>query len=278
MKTFNTHLTEVKNAYAEGKLIPFIGSGFSKPLDLPDWRQLVAGVAASIGFDTELFFLHGSYPQLLDYIRKEHPNQWKDFIHELHVGLDSPQSNKKRTGSTTHQLLAELNFLTIYTTNYDPHIEKAIIDKGKKPLVLTRLEDFACASATGYDCEIIKFHGDVKEDDTMILTETQYFNRMALEEAVDQRLRADLLSNSFLFVGYSFNDANIRYIWYKINKLKKEPSRRGDFALRKSYYITFANEPIQARLLEAWDVEVIALDPENPSDSLTEFLKALNAR
>lgn len=278
MTTFNTRLAEVKQAYAEGKLVPFVGSGFSKPLNLPDWRQLVAGVASNIGFDTELFFLHGSYPQLLDYIKKQHHNQWTDFIHALHVGLDSAESNEKRKTSTTHQLLAELDFKTIYTTNYDPHIEKAISDKGKTPLVLTRLEDFAAAPASGYDCEVVKFHGDIKEDDTLVLTETQYFNRMALEEAVDQKLRADLLSKSFLFFGYSFNDANIRYIWYKINKLKLEPSRRGGFELRKSYYITFANEPIQARLLENWGIEVIALDPENPSDSLTEFLKALNTK
>ena len=275
MYNLKNSISEIKTAHSDNRLIPFIGSGFSNPLGLPDWGQLVSKVAISVGFDPDLFFLHGSYPQLLEFIHKQHRNEWTDFIHELRVGLDSTEVNLNRKNSITHKLLAELNFETIYTTNYDPHIEKALIDFGKSPQVLTRLVDFASTPAKKFDCEIIKFHGDLKLDDTMILTESQYFDRMALEEAVDQRLRADLLSNSFLFIGYSFNDTNIRYIWYKIHKLKNQPLKDNNFELRKSYYITFGNEPVQSKLLKAWDIELISLDPENSTESLSNFLTEL---
>jgi len=275
MDKLKANLAEIKNAYSNNRLVPFIGSGFSKPLGLPDWGQLIINVAKNVGFDPELFFLHGSYPQLLDYVQRIHRSEWTDFIHELRVGLDSTEVNTKRKNSKTHKLLSELNLRTIYTTNYDPHIEKALADNGKITQVLTSLEDFASTPAKIFDCEVIKFHGDLKKDNTMILTETQYFDRMALEEAVDQRLRADLLSNSFLFIGYSFTDINIRYIWYKIHKLKKQPSLDNNFELRKSYYVTFGNEPIQSELLQAWDIQLISLDPENPTESLSTFLTEL---
>jgi hypothetical protein len=275
MSNIDSNIIEIKKAHSDKRLIPFIGSGFSKPLDLPDWGQLVSKFANNVGFDSELFLLHGTYPQLLEFMYKEYHSEWTDFIHELKIGLDSSEANNKRKISPTHKLLAELDFRSIYTTNYDPHIEKALKDFGKSPQVLTSLEDFASSPQKIFDCEVIKFHGDLKLDKTMILTETQYFDRMALEEAVDQKLRSDLLSNSFLFIGYSFSDTNIRYIWYKINRLKKQPSLDHSFELRKSYYITFGNEPVQSKLLLSWDIHLIALDPENPSESLSEFLTAL---
>ncbi len=275
MNNIDTLITEIKNAHLEKRLVPFIGSGFSKPLGLPDWGQLVSDVAAKIGFDPELFFIHGSYPQLLEYIQKNHRQEWTNFLHQLRVGFDSTEANQNRKLSLTHKILAELSFKTIYTTNYDPHIEKALEDYGRLPQVLTRLEDFANTPQKPFNCDVIKFHGDIKLEQTMILTETQYFDRMALEEAVDQRLRSDLLSNSFIFIGYSFNDTNIRYIWYKIHKLKNQPLQENNYELRKSYYVTFGNEPIQSKILQAWDIQVIPLDPENPSESLSEFLTAL---
>ena len=68
----NNSINEIHKAHGDKRLIPFIGSGFSKPLGLPDWGQLVSTAAINIGFDPELFLLHGSYPQLLEYIYKEH--------------------------------------------------------------------------------------------------------------------------------------------------------------------------------------------------------------
>ena len=119
MDNLNTVINEIRTAYQDKRLIPFIGSGFSKPLDLPDWRQLVANVAMNVGFDPDLFFLHGSYPQLLDFIHRQYRSEWIDFIHQLRVGFDSDNSNRLRKTSKTHKVLAELDFNTIYTTNYE---------------------------------------------------------------------------------------------------------------------------------------------------------------
>jgi len=272
MTSFDSLINEIRQVYKEEKLIPFIGSGFSKPLGLPDWNGMVGDIARKVYYEPDLFFLHGSAPQLLDYLKINHKSEWREFIHNLKVNFDSKESNEKRQASKTHQALAELAFKTVYTTNYDRHIENAFQDKGKTPLVLTKLEDFA-KPWEKHDCEIIKFHGNIIDENSMILTETQYFDRMALDEAVDQKLRSDLLSNSFLFIGYSFSDTNIRYIWYKINKLKKIQKGDDQFDLRKSYYVTFGNEPIQAKLLQNWDIEVVSLNPENYGESLFQFLE-----
>lgn len=276
MNTRDDIIAEAHSFYSEKRLIPFIGSGFSKPLGLPDWKDLVGSMATKVGFEPDLFFLHGNYQQLLEYIKTYHHGEWKEFIHEMNVKFDAEDINQKRKLSITHQSLAELDLKIIYTTNYDPHIEKALQDKGKTVFSLASLEDFVRPLSNQVDCEIIKFHGTLVDEESMILTETQYFDRMSLEEAVDQRLRADILSSSFLFMGYSFSDPNIRYIWYKIHKLKSmQKTYTRDLALRNSYYITFGNEPIQAKLLQKWDIKVITLDPTDPNESLGDFLQKI---
>lgn len=54
-------------AYREGRLIPFLGAGFSRPLDLPGWNDLVKWMARPLGYDARLFALHGSLTQLAGY-------------------------------------------------------------------------------------------------------------------------------------------------------------------------------------------------------------------
>lgn len=260
----------------EGRLIPFIGSGFSKPLQLPDWRELVAEIASKVGYEPDLFFLHGTYPQLLEYVKLYHPHEWKEFIYSITVKFDSEEANAKRLTSKTHKALASIKFKTIYTTNYDSHIENCLKDADRNTREYASLADFVRAEDKSIECTVIKFHGSLMDPDTIILTESQYFDRMALEEAVDQRLRSDLLSNSFLFIGYSFSDPNIRTIWYKIHKLKMQ-IKAPDFKLRPSYFVTFGNEPIQSELLKQWNIITINLDPSDYSESLTQFLKQINS-
>jgi hypothetical protein len=269
------HAEEIQKANLEGRLIPFVGSGFSKPLGLPDWRGLIAQVAEKVGYESDLFFLHGSYPQLLEYLSRYHQFEWNAFVHNMTVIFDSEEAVQKRKKSLSHIALTQLNVKTIYTTNYDTHIESCLRDSGKCVREYASLADFVRADDKLTECEVIKFHGTLVDPSTLVLTESQYFDRMSLEEAVDQRLRSDLLSNSFLFMGYSFNDTNIRYIWYKINKLKSLQNKASEFTLRPSYFVTFGNEPIQSELLKKWDIVTINLDPIDPTNSLADFLNQI---
>lgn len=272
----STYIEELKEVYSQKKLIPFIGSGFSKPLDLPDWGGLVGGIAEKVGYEPSLFTLHGNYQQLLEYVKEFHPSVWQDFIYKMTISFGSNEIVEKRKASQTHQILSALEFKTIYTTNYDTHIEDALIDAGKKVKELSSLETFLSSDSADVDCEVIKFHGTLKDEQTMVLTESEYFKRMALDEPVDVRLRTDLLSNSFIFIGYSFNDPNIRYIWYKIYDLKNRQKRGEKLELPPSYFVTFGHSPIQNSLLNKWRIYTINLDPSNKNNDLYKLLSSLS--
>ena len=267
-------IESIQQAYKEKKLIPFIGAGFSKPLGLPSWDGLIANIASELGYEKELFSLHGSNFQLLEYVKQFHESEWETLLHTIKRDFDSKEVNEKRKISKTHTALSVLhNIKTIYTTNYDLQIENSLIQHGKSVAVLSSLKDFIKSPIHDVDCEVIKFHGTLEQGNTLILTETEYLKRMNLEEPVDLRLRSDLLSNSFIFIGFSFNDPNIRYIWFKINELKEKLGLKAK--LRPSYFVTFGHETIQNKLLERWGIKTINLDPENKTDKLASFIESI---
>lgn len=217
--------------------------------------------------------MHGNYQQLAEYAKLTDDKKWNNFLLNIAADFNSKASRKKRKKSKQHIALSKLKIKIVYTTNYDRHIEGAFEDSGIKVKSIVSIKDFLKEDKERYEMEVIKFHGCLTEPKSIILTEKQYYERMELEDALDQRLRSDTLSNSFLFIGYSFDDPNIRYIWYKINaqKIKYHSSSSGsDF--RPSYIATFGMNEIQARILEEFNIKVIALNPINKEEQISQLL------
>jgi hypothetical protein len=265
----------LKQEYRDGRLIPFLGAGFSKPLKLPDWGELIGWMAERLGFEPELFPLHGRYEQLAEYFQLAGHDHFQQLVYEMTRRFDSEEAVRSRQTSRMHRALASLDWRTIYTTNYDSHVEGALRDAKKKAAVLASFDDFQTRREPG-TCEVIKFHGTLALPDTIVLTESSYYQRIALESPVDQRLRADLLSHSFLFMGYSFNDLNIRYIWYRMHQLRLQGqagARRP--ASRHCFFATFGVGPVQPELLEQWNIDMIQLDPADKEASVADLLERI---
>lgn len=266
----------LREAYEDGRLIPFLGAGFSKPLGLPSWGELIGWMAHGLGFEPDLFTQHGRYEQLAEFYACS--GSLDRLVHEMTRRFDSEHTEVKRKGSAMHQALSRLDWRTIYTTNYDLHVEGALRDAGREATVLASFGDFQGPRRPGA-CEVVKFHGSLDKPHTIVLTESQFFERMALEAPPDQRLRADLLSNSFLFIGYSFSDTNIRYIWYRMHQLREQNAVRGRgrerYPERRSFFATHGAGLVQPKLLEQWNIDVIQLEPMDREASVAELLRSI---
>jgi hypothetical protein len=266
----------LQQEYRDGRLIPFLGAGFSKPLNLPDWSELMGWMAQRLGFESDLFLLHGRYEQLAEYFQLTGYDNFQHLVYEMTRRFDSEEACRARLTSRMHLALSALDWRTIYTTNYDSHVEGALSDAKKKVAALASFEDFQMRREHGM-CEVIKFHGTLAKPDTIVLTESSYFGRIALESPVDQRLRADLLSHSFLFMGYSFNDLNIRYIWYRMHQLRLQgqAGARRPHSPRRCFFATFGVGPLQPELLEQWNIDLIQLDPADKEASVASLLQCM---
>ena len=113
--------------------------------------------------------------------------------------------------SRLHKELAQLaNCRTFYTTNFDDFLERSFRLNGRCVDVIA-VE--AQMGGQYDDCQIVKFHGDWDHPDHIVLTELEYEKRIALSTPIDYRLKADLLGSVILFVGYSFRDPNVSYLF-----------------------------------------------------------------
>jgi hypothetical protein len=247
------------------KTILFAGAGVSCTLGLPLFDALT-------GYLSERLNLHNAsdfdFPMLSEYYLLETGGDG-----EL---LDWMRATWQPSGvdicaSKAHSCIVDLDFPVIYTTNYDCWIECAFAARGKPFRKIVSVTDLAQSASN--ETEIIKFHGDLDDWSSIVLTESSFLRRMSLEEPLDIRLRSDSLAQPILFVGYSLSDPNIRYLLYKLRQLWErysEEQRRP-----KSYILLPESNEIQERLLLERGVEPIVSDESDPSRGLVRFFETL---
>src|SRR5258707_7052827 len=173
--------------------------------------------------------------------------------------------------SDIHNLIIDLDFLIIYTTNYDRWLENAFAARKKPFHKVANMADLTLDPKAA--TEIIKFHGDFEDDDSLVLTETSYFQRMSFETPLDIRLRADCLARPLLFIGYSLQDINTRYLLFRLQELWKNSA----FVDQRPRSYIFMAQPNQAQeiVLRSRGIEPILAEEDEPGEATVAFLHAL---
>ena len=120
-------------------------------------------------------------------------------------------SNEERVdNSRIHQAIIKLNCPTIYTTNYDRWLEIALKRRDIKNTKVASVRDFTDLSDGRI--QVVKFHGDLDDISSLVLTESSYFERLSFESPLDIKLRSDSIGRTILFIGYRLSDINVRYL------------------------------------------------------------------
>ncbi|MEO0897058.1 MAG: SIR2 family protein [Bacteroidota bacterium] len=266
---YSTHnLQELIEAIRKRNVILFVGGGVSMNLGLPSWDRLIDRLAKDLGFDKDVFRSYGDHLLLAEYYKMN------KGIGPLRSWMDRKWHNTDKVDirqSRIHQLIVELDFPMIYTTNYDRWIEFAF-DAYNKPYV--KVADVSDIKRTREGVtQIVKFHGDFDNDNSIVLTESSYFDRLDFETPLDIKLRGDVLGRSILFIGYSLTDINIRFLLYKLNKMWQ--NAKNNEAKPKSFILLMSPNPVQEMVLEKRGIVTIISQPDDPGRGLTEFLDIL---
>jgi hypothetical protein len=121
--------------------------------------------------------------------------------------------------ATAHLALVQLPWDVIYTTNYDLLIEEAAsLIPSQAAGVIRPLSSTGTDLSTFTEDDILyyKLHGSVDAANTvegrLILTREDYRHYELLRKPLFKRLERDLLSRTFVFVGYSLRDSNFKDI------------------------------------------------------------------
>ncbi len=269
---------DLKKIYREGRLIPFIGAGVSVSIEwLRDgvrqrglsWKELVDEAIRRLGFeDPELARVRGTDLQILEYYQIRNVqfgklNNW--FVRTM----NAPDDALKKSGIFS-ELAKMFNCHLFYTTNFDDFLERGLDLNGRKCNVLTTETDMGRVS-TG--TEVVKFHGDINNPQTMVLSESQYEKRLAFQTAMDCRLRSDALGRAVLFIGYSFRDPNVSYLFRLINEQFGEmPS---SLSGKRAYIVVPDPSQFEILLFNKRNIEVIPISGNDLTKNTVDILATI---
>lgn len=106
------------------------------------------------------------------------------------------------------EILASMPIHRYWTTNYDSIIEDTLEKHEKITDVITDQRQFKYHSPER-DAVVFKMHGDKTLPDNAVLSKNDYENYDESRLIFTQSLMIDLISNTFLFIGFSFSDPNL---------------------------------------------------------------------
>jgi hypothetical protein len=128
-----------------------------------------------------------------------------------------------------HKLLAKLPIKTWWTTNYDRLIETSLRDEGKVVDVKSAVPQLA-TTRPRRDATLYKMHGDVERPDQAVATRDDFERYSVDRAAFITALAGDLVSKTFLFLGYSFSDPNLEHVLSQI-RLTFTENQRAHYAI-----------------------------------------------
>jgi hypothetical protein len=263
---------ELARAVKERHAILFAGAGLSMNVGLPSWQEFIDRMGEELGLDTDnLLGPAVSYHTLAEYYRIK-----QGSIGALRSWMDRnwKVSDEKVRASKMHALIVELGFSIIYTTNYDRNIEAAFAAHRRDFVKVANARDIA-KTREGV-AQIVKFHGDFDDDDSLVITETDYFNRLAFDSPLDIKFRSDALGKTVLFIGYSMSDMNIRLLLHNLWRTWQTSGYAKDRP--KSFVFMARPNPMQKAVLEQWGITALSGESDDPEEALTGFLTALKKR
>ena len=224
-------IREVEKAIKGDGLGAFIGAGLSIPAGFCSWKELLREPAEEIGLDVEKESDLVNLAQYYSNSKKR--TSIDDLIKDQFSQLVKPTEN--------HKLLSQLPISTFWTTNYDKLIEKALENNMKKPYVKTKDEQLR-GTNHNFDAIVYKLHGDVETPEDAVITRSDYeefgYNKRKLFREV---LEGDLLTKTFLFLGFSFEDPNFNYVIGRLRVLLDEKNTRKHYCIMKKVQNTVEN-------------------------------------
>jgi len=248
----------------------FAGAGLSQAAGFVNWKALLSGIARDLRLNVDK-------EEDLVAVAQYHYNENRSR-HKINQLLVDEFSNKARLTSN-HEILARLPISTYWTTNYDQLIERALRDAGKTPDVKITSSNLT-TNLGKRDALVYKMHGDVSDPGNAVVTKDDYENYNKNRQIFSTALQGDLVTKTFLFLGFSFDDPNIYYILSRIRVLlgenqrdhycfmrrvqRRDPGNKG-----KAYTYAKVKQELQIKDLRRYAIKALLFD------DYSEFTKIL---
>ena len=256
----NNYVKELQHELENERLVLFIGAGVSQSSGLPSWQNLVTQLATIAQIDKEA----QSVDELLDLAAQCREKLGKHFARELKRILEQNDP----TPSITHYLLSTFPVSTMVTTNFDTLLEESLLRIKKAAFTIHRAFDVAWAPIKD-QVSILKIHGDIDTPHEITLSREDYDHYFDRRPALSALLKGLFLNRTFLFVGYSLRDPNLKIILQEVSNLLKK-------AQRPIYMIVFEATEEEIVSYQQQGVVVICVAGKNIGEKTMSLWQILN--
>lgn len=274
--TIEEFLGDFVPAVVDDEAAVFVGAGLSRSAGFVDWKQLLKDFADELGLDLDI---ETDLPAVAQY----HLNQQGRIRSRLNQKLID-EFAVKGLPSDAHESLAMIPIRTFWTSNYDSLIEDALTNAERDPLVRKPGRSLT-TTRRGADSEVLKLHGDADDPEAIVITKEDYERYESRNPELLLRLRNDLVTKSFLFVGFSFTDPNLELIFSQLRLVLGDSPRphytifkkpqRSEFAKPARFKYELNRWQLRVQDLERFGIHAVVVDDY---DDIPEILRQVRLR
>lgn len=118
-----------------------------------------------------------------------------------------------------HDLITQVPFASIVTTNYDKLLEAAYAQRGYLPPAYTFDDSSDAIAAVGHNrFFILKAHGDIDRKESLVLSERDYRDVVYREPGYRAVLNTIFMTRTVLFIGTSMSDTDVNLVLESANE------------------------------------------------------------
>lgn len=189
-------INQVAEKILQNNLSLFLGAGSSMQYGAMNWNDLIDKVSTS--------GKNWTNTQRAQYLELQGTNIKKEVARIIsEVQIDYEKTN------TYLNYILSFDYKSLWTTNYDCIIEKVLAEKSKTYIPIFKYEHFQKLSYPG-GYFLYKINGSQAEAKTIVITHEDFIDYRKSHEAYLILLKRELLCQSFLFLGCSFEDDILR--------------------------------------------------------------------
>jgi hypothetical protein len=262
MKTEKKYIQTIISANNDNSLAIFVGAGISKSSEtnsvkLPSWNDLIEDLKAELEIENESDYLKIAQLYYLAFGEFTYYKKLKEYFPE-HI---SP--------SIIHKLIFDINPHVIITSNWDILLEKTIQENAYIYDVVCSDSDLVKSSLQN---KLIKMHGDFKNHN-IVFKEDDFLKYNLLFPLVENYVKSILSTHTVVFIGYSYNDTNLKQIvkWIQNYSNVKPPM----------YLVTYKRNDNQIKYLENHGITTIVIEETDDKkfpikDDLDDYSKKMH--
>ncbi|HPQ72286.1 MAG TPA: SIR2 family protein [bacterium] len=118
-----------------------------------------------------------------------------------------------------HELISQIPFNCVVTTNYDKLLEVTYARRGNIPPTYTFYDSPDVISALSHNrFFILKAHGDIDRKDSLVLSEKDYRDIVYRQPGYRAALNTIFITKTVLFLGTSLNDIDVRVVLESVSE------------------------------------------------------------